>query len=138
MAASLEAGHCERLARRRVHRRLIHRCPPLGVRAAQGAIADDIDESWHPTREAMDVTERVDLEDVPYGAGQPQPVAHVGVRLGLFEGQQMVARRDGLPEVDDGAVCLRRRPWGAPCYRAATRSPLRPTKTDRMHGLFQP
>ena len=74
--------------------RRVHRFPPLSVRAEQGTIADRVDQPWHTARQAIDLTDRVGLEEVPASPGLSQPVGHIGERIVLGEGQQIVPSGD--------------------------------------------
>src|SRR5262245_54919123 len=48
----------------------------------------------------MDLPQRAGIEDVPTAAGERQPVAYVGGRLGLGEGPEVIARRDALRQLE--------------------------------------
>ncbi len=93
----MDWGRTSRAASRTVRRSTLSL--PLGVGAEQGPVAEGVDESRHAARQAMHVPERAGVEDFPAAAGQRQPVPHIGVRIGLGQGQQVVARRDALGQL---------------------------------------
>ena len=71
----------------------------FGERAQQGAIADDVDESRHATREPLDFPQGAIGEYFARGAGDAQAMAHIGRGLVARQRIEVVTPGDALREL---------------------------------------
>jgi hypothetical protein len=82
-----------------------HHVPVLGEGAQQGAVADDVDQARHATRQSPHLAQGAVREHFLRGTGDAQAVTHVGRGLVAGERIEVVTTGDALRELPQlGAV----------------------------------
>ena len=72
---------------------------PHGIGAEESPIANDVDETGHSARKAVDAAHRRAREQWVLSAGHQKPVLNVGIGFTPGESEEVISGRNALSEL---------------------------------------